>query len=48
LLKGFSAIRVVSVENSLFSSVLHFLIWFFGSLESKLLSSLYILDINPL
>ena len=37
-----------SVENSLFSFVLHFLIVLFGSLESNFLSSLYILDISPL
>jgi len=44
----FSAIQVSSVEKSLFSSVPHFLIGLFGSLESNFLSSLYILDINPL
>jgi len=44
----FSALQVSSVENSLFSSVLHFLIGLFGSLESNFLSSLYILDISPL
>ena len=44
----FSAIRYSSGENSLFSSVLHFLIGLFGFLESNFLSSLYILDINPL
>ena len=44
----FSAIRDSSVENSLFSSVLHFLIGLFGSLESNFLSSLYLLDISPL
>ena len=36
-----------SVENSLFSSVSHFLIRLFGFLESYFLSSLYILDISP-
>jgi len=44
----FSAIRFSSVENSLFSSVPHFLICLFDSLESNFLSYLYILDINPL
>ena len=38
----------ISVENSLFSSVPHFLIGLFGSLKSNFLSSLYILDICPL
>jgi hypothetical protein len=32
----------------LFSSLPHFLIGLFGSLESNILSSFYILDINPL
>jgi hypothetical protein len=41
----FSVIRYSSVENFLFSSVPNFLIGLFGSLESNLLSSLYILDI---
>jgi hypothetical protein len=44
----FSAIRYSSVDNSLFSSVLHFLIGLFDFLESSFLSSLYILDISPL
>jgi hypothetical protein len=44
----FSAIRYSSVENSLFSSVLHFLIGLFNSLESNFLSSLYLLDISHL
>jgi hypothetical protein len=46
--KGFSTIQVSSVENSLFSSVPHFLIGLFDCLESNFLSSLYILDISPL
>jgi hypothetical protein len=44
----FSAIQHSSVENSLFSSVPHFLIGVFVFLESYLLSSLYILNISPL
>jgi hypothetical protein len=44
----FSVNRYSSVENSLFSSALHFLIGLFGSLESNFLNSLYILDISPL
>ena len=44
----FSAIPYFSVENSLFSSVYHFLIVLFVSLEFNLFSSLYILDISPL
>jgi hypothetical protein len=44
----FSAIRYSSGENSLFSSVPHFLMGLFDFLESTFLSSLYILDINPL
>ena len=43
-----SAIRVSSVENSLFSSVSHLLIGLFGSLESNFLSSLCILKMSPL
>jgi hypothetical protein len=46
--KYFSAIWHSSVENSLFSSVLHFLIELFDFLESNFLSSLYIMDISPL
>jgi hypothetical protein len=45
---GALAIQYSSVENSLFSSVSHFLIGLFGSLEFNFLSSLYILDIGPL
>jgi hypothetical protein len=44
----FSAIPYSSVENSLFSSVSHFLIGLFDFLESSFLSSLYIWDISPL
>ena len=44
----FLAIQYSSVENSLFSFVPYFLVGLFGSLESKFLSSLYILDISPL
>jgi len=43
----FSAIQYSSVENS-FSSVPHFLIVSFDSLESNFLSSLFMLDISPL
>jgi hypothetical protein len=44
----FSAIRYSSVENSLFSSVPHFLMGLFEYLEFSFLSSLYVLDISPL
>jgi hypothetical protein len=44
----FSGILVSSVENSLFSSVSHFSIGLFGSLESNYLNSLYILDNSSL
>jgi hypothetical protein len=44
----FSAAQYSSVVNHLFSSVPHFLIGLFGSLESNFLSSLYIFDISPL
>ena len=43
-----SGIQYSSVENSLFSSVSHFLIGLFDFLESSFLSSLYILGISPL
>jgi hypothetical protein len=43
----FSAIWYSSGENSLFSSVPHFLIGLFDFLESTFLISLYILDISP-
>jgi ABC-type multidrug transport system permease subunit len=42
------ATRYSSVEKSLFSYVPQFLIGLFGSLLSNFLSSVYILDINPL
>ena len=48
LFRCFSALQVSSVENLLFSSVPHILVGLFGSLESKFLSSLYILDICPI
>jgi hypothetical protein len=38
----------IPLLRSLFSSVCHFLIGLFGLLVSNFLSSLYILDINPL
>jgi len=44
----FSDIRYSLVENFLYSSVLHFLIELFDSLESTFSRSLYILDISPL
>jgi hypothetical protein len=44
----FSVILYSSVENSLFSSVPHFSIGLFGSLESNFLSSLFTLNISPL
>jgi hypothetical protein len=44
----FSAFRYSSGENSLFSSVPHFLMGLFDFQESTFLSSLYILDISPL
>jgi hypothetical protein len=47
-LRSFSAIWYSSVENSLFSSVPHFLIQLFGSLKYNFLSYLYILTISPL
>ena len=42
------AILDSSIENSLFSSVPHFLIGLFGVLETSFLSSLYILEISSL
>ena len=44
----FSAIQYSSGEYTFFSSVHHFLIVLFRSLESNCLRSLYILDISPL
>jgi hypothetical protein len=46
--RSFPALRYSSGENSLFSSVTHFLMGLFEFLESSFLSSLYILDISPL
>jgi hypothetical protein len=46
--RSFSVIQYSSVENSLFSSVPHFKIGLFVSLESTFLSFLYILDVSPL
>jgi hypothetical protein len=46
--RGFSARWYSSVENSFFSSVPHFLMGLFDFLESSFLSSMYILEINPL
>jgi hypothetical protein len=47
-LKCCSAMRYSSGENTLFSSVPHFLTGIFDFLESNFLNSLYILDISPL
>ena len=46
--KCFSALQYSSVENSLFSSVPHYLMGLFEFLEFSFLSSLYILAISPL
>ena len=46
--RRFSATGCSLVENSFLSSVPHFLIGLFDSLESNFLSSLCILDISPL
>ena len=45
--KSFSALLYSSVENSLFSTVSHFVIGLFEFLEFSFLSSLYTLDISP-
>ena len=47
-LKCLLAIQSSSVDNSLFSSVPHFLIGLIRVLVSSFLSSLYILEIRPL
>ena len=47
-IRCFSALWYSSVENSVYLCSPFFLIGLFGSLESNFLSSLYILDINPL
>ena len=44
----FLSIQDPFVENSLFISLVHYLIELFGSLESNFLCSLYILDISSL
>jgi len=46
--KSFLAIQDSSVENSLASFITHVFIGLFGFMEVCFLSSLYILDINPL
>ena len=46
-LRCFSAIRYLSIENFLFSSVPHYLIGLFDSLVSNFLSPLYTLDFFP-
>jgi hypothetical protein len=46
--KCFSAIKELSVENSLFSSLPYFYSGLFGLLMCNFLSSLCILDISPL
>ena len=48
VLKYLLTIWTSSVENSLFTSVPHFLIWLFIILMSIFLSCLYILEIRPL
>ena len=45
---SFGASQSFNIDNSVFSSALHFLLQLFVSLESKILGSLYILDISPI
>ena len=45
---SFDASQSFNIDNSVFSSALHFLLQLFVSLESKILGSLYILGISPI